>query len=873
MDNLLNASCRVALAALMHDLGKFAQRADIAVTKEAKALHEQLYCPVRHQNGASYRTHKHAAYTALAFDELQQVLPDFRAGDVSPFVGTASSPDADPTNSLINAAAAHHDPRTFLQWVVATADRVASGFERENYDENAENPDDYCSTRLLSMLEEVSLGEKRSLTPETLKKAFPLSPLSSEALFPKDRAEVIPAGRKEAVADYAGLWRAYSDAIRAVNENAIPPSCRSSWPLALDALDTLWLTYTQSIPSATAFGAKPDVSLYDHSKATAALATALWRWHDENGECDEKAVAAMQRRTDWETKKFLLIQGDFFGIQEFIFSEGSETNKSAAKILRGRSFYVSLLCEAAALAVLDALSLPSTSQIINAAGKFMIVAPNTEAVRRAFEAVRAEINAWFVKNTFATAGIGLVCTEAACADFMEGERYQALSDRLWQAMERMKFSRYDLLNFGEPVLKADYSDGVCRWNGKLPADGRTLGGAESCALTRDQYLIGSSLTKCTHLLLLKDSVVVPSDEETRTGELPLFGYRFVLTSEKQARRLAQRHASGGDLRRLWDSKLPQTADEALWHGFARRNINGYVPRFSEMEIRAGLGMDNGEEAAAGQLKSFEAIARSAVDNGVGSVALMTVKGDVDNLGLIFQRGLTDEKAKRVMTFAKTASLSRQMNAFFAVYLPTLCAQSFPNVYTVFAGGDDFFLIAPRREAQRMVLTLNQAFRRFAAENPEVHFSVGLAMTKPGIPVRSIAGMAEGALESAKSEGKDRLTVFGETVMWRDVPNLMSFEDMLRNSADQYGVSSVYLYSLFEILEMAGDKTNPQASLWRSRLFYQTTRLFERQRKSSGKDTRIARDEFLKMLLQGMEYYGSAFRIPLSNVFYAIRQSK
>ena len=32
---------------------------------------------------------------------------------------------------MANAAAAHHKPDTFLQWIVATADRVATGFAHE----------------------------------------------------------------------------------------------------------------------------------------------------------------------------------------------------------------------------------------------------------------------------------------------------------------------------------------------------------------------------------------------------------------------------------------------------------------------------------------------------------------------------------------------------------------------------------------------------------------------------------------------------------------------------------------------------------------------------------------------------------------------
>ena len=83
----------------------------------------------------------------------------------------------------------------------------------------------------------------------------------------------------------------------------------------------------------------------------------------------------MRERTDYAEPKFLLVQGDFFGIQNFLFAAGAETRKQAAKLLRGRSFQVSLFTEMAALRLLDELALPPTSQVLNAAGKFLIVAP------------------------------------------------------------------------------------------------------------------------------------------------------------------------------------------------------------------------------------------------------------------------------------------------------------------------------------------------------------------------------------------------------------------------------------------------------------------------------------------------------------------
>ncbi len=89
---------------------------------------------------------------------------------------------------------------------------------------------------------------------------------------------------------------------------------------------------------------------------------------------------------------------------------------------------------------------------------------------------------------------------------------------------------------------------------------------------------------------------------------------------------------------------------------------------------------------------------------------MTLKGDVDNLGTIFQKGL--EKAN----FAKMNALSRQINQFFSLWLPAYCAEKNPNIYTVFAGGDDFFLIGPWYSTQKLAFDMQTYFRHYVAEN-------------------------------------------------------------------------------------------------------------------------------------------------------------
>ena len=183
MMNLLYASSRVAFAAMIHDLGKLAQRADLPVTQEQKETHLQLYCP--HHREGNWWSHHHAAYTSLAFDVIEKNAPELIRGEMAPFA-SRDNENQDITDSLVNAAAKHHNPQTLLQWIIATADRVASGFEREEfekYNSNNGNPEEIAETgknflqaRMLTLFEQIRLNDndKTPLTAGAMKWCYPL---------------------------------------------------------------------------------------------------------------------------------------------------------------------------------------------------------------------------------------------------------------------------------------------------------------------------------------------------------------------------------------------------------------------------------------------------------------------------------------------------------------------------------------------------------------------------------------------------------------------------------------------------------------------------------------------------------------------------
>ncbi len=891
-NDLLAATCRVAMAAYLHDLGKFAERARINVPKDALDAHKTQYCPFHTtdkggKNG--YHSHVHAAYTGLAFDVIEQSAPDLIRGDMHPFVNRSQlqADHTQATDSLINAAAAHHRPDTFLQWVIATADRVASGFEREEFDkynlEKDENTEtqtgrNHYQARQLSLLEQIRLdGKPQKVSAKDLKWRYPLKALSPTAIFPQLREKCEPGDDGTAQAEYKTLWNDFLEALK-----SIPASHRSNWPLWLDHFDTAWMTFTQAIPAATAFGTKPEVSLYDHSKTTAALATALWRWHDSEQQTDASAASRLKDRSDWNATKFLMIQGDFFGIQDFIFAEGSQTNKAAAKLLRGRSFQVSLFSELAALKVLDALSLPPTSQVTNAAGKFLIVAPNTAAARTQLKAVRLEINQWFLQHSFGLAGLGLIGKPASCNDFLKG-RFGNLQKGLFAELEKAKLQRFDLTASGNPVFGVSYPRGrVCQYNGRLPADQTDSTDQSSAALSRDQIKMGSELTREDRLLIVRDPAAL-SGSNLKSLEVPVFGYGVAFTQSEDATGKFGALAKDGTLQRCWDFSLPDNLTDTLWHGYARRVINAYVPRFTEVDLRTqskyrGLeGEVEWDDLCFGIGKTLNHIAcedrtcPKSPDQWQGQVALMTLKGDVDNLGAIFQQGLQEP------TFAKMAALSRQMNAFFAIWLPAVCKVDFPNTYTVFAGGDDFFLIGPWHSTQKLAARMADEFKRYVANNPDIAFSAGMVMTKPGQPIHTLGTQAEEALDAAKGNHlpeagirKNALVLYGERVRWPDWEKVHAAQAQLERVRADYDLSTGYVYGLLQLIDLASDKTNPEHAMWRSRFAYRTRRYVVEKIQEPNKRQRAQTELSVALGKQGIEDLGTQYRIPLFNHFYSQR---
>ncbi|MBL0230982.1 MAG: type III-A CRISPR-associated protein Cas10/Csm1 [Moraxellaceae bacterium] len=897
MSQRQEAASRMAFAAYMHDLGKLAERARISVKEDVLDAHKDQYCPKFDKRW----THIHAAYTALAMDQLEPHLPNLKGTDFSPFGSALSRHEAD--NSLINAAARHHRPETFLQWIIATADRVASGFEREAFEkynqaeDKTETGHNHYQARQLSLLEQIQQGEKSS---KELKYRLPLKPLTANSLFPQLREKCEGEDNKKAQAEYLALWQGLLTDVAKT-----PKSHREQWPLWLDHFDSLWQIYTHVIPAATAGNTKPEVSLYDHSRTTAALAVGFWRYHDELKKTDDEATIKLKHRQDWDEEKLLLVQGDFFGIQNFIFSNGGESGKQAAKLLRGRSFYVSLLAECAALKILDALELPPTSLVQNAAGKFLIVAANTDDTKSKLQAVQQEINDWFLQYTYGQSSLGLAWLPASCNHFLNRSKdenannaigFKDLMKQLFEQLERTKLSSFDLCSVNAtPAVFKDYLTdfnnelGVCRLNGYAPATHTNKNNISISELAADHITVGECLAvpHFQRLVISQESLGVAKN----ALKLCIFGYNVRFTGDEESSGKFGQQAANGNIRRLYDISLAKTMDDTGWHGYAKRAINSYVPTFTAQDKQVSDRYPQDEQSfSIGDIKTFNHLAHenkllaNELNNHNerkwrGIAALGVLKGDVDNLGSIFQHG--QDKP----SFAKMAALSRQMNAFFAVYLPALCQKDYPTVYTVFAGGDDFFLIGPWYDLMQLAQKMREEFTRYCADNKNLHFSAGLTLTKAGIPINYLAEQAEDSLEKAKgyingSTRKNAVHCLGQSLSWQQFNQVLQAYKELDTWREDYKLSTAFLYALLQWTDMvAQEHSNPKAALWRSQVVYRSFRhiqpLYKTEKSLAQQESQRLALGIVKQLdtSQHKDALGKAYRLAVTTYLYRHRDTQ
>ena len=782
---------KIALAGLMHDIGKFAQGC-LSVRRDYLERNATQYQPFRD----GHHTHIHSVFTAAFIEQMANVLPS-----------VFNNPGWGEGDSFINLAAGHHKPETPMQWIITMADRISSGLDRATFEKGEKIAfQDFKKTRLLPVLESIGPDRCKGFnSPEKFQFEYPLKPLSAKAIFPAKRDK---RDRHEAEDEYSDLFDDFVNALGKLSHREI------SVELWAQHFDSLYTAYAAVIPAARVGDVVHDVSLYDHSRSTAALAAALYRYHAGMKDLDERSIK------EGTADKFLIVGGDFYGIQDFIFSSHGESKQFRAKLLRGRSFAVSLFSELAARLICNELGLPFLSVLLNAAGKFHILAANLPETDTALKKCEAKINDWLFEHTYGESSIGISWTAASPEDFHAG-RFRDLWDRHLQKVEKRKYHKVDLERQGGVVegyldsFNNEIEGGkrLCPLCGKRPSVKQTQGDyvfgekeMVSCAFCRDHVFLGSNLVRGKRVAICADHGDMASKNSLME---PIFGcYQITFASGS-----LEQMANKGKLLDLWHIGIEK--DGTISPGVTVKLINGHVPWYRKEDnyddcllesVKTEGKLDEMiSQIKEGAVKTFNHIAvkaRHKDEDGKcrGIEALGVLKADVDNLGMLFGCGLSDDR----FTISRLVTVSRQLNNFFALYLPYLLEsnEKFFDVYTVFAGGDDLFLIGPWNRMAELACLIREKFIEFTCNNPQITISAGISTHRPNTPVDVMAENSEEALKMSKKAGRDRVTMFGQIMEWEAFKKLLNMQEVMEDWLEKGYISDVMFYRFNYFIDMA-----------------------------------------------------------------------
>ncbi|MDE5833089.1 MAG: type III-A CRISPR-associated protein Cas10/Csm1 [Desulfovibrio sp.] len=640
---------------------------------------------------------------------------------------------------------------------IIRAASLAGGADKEENRTKGERED----ARLNSIFADASLGGRGipADAPPTRYRLAPLGP--DDSLFP-----VADAARE---GDYPALWEKFAVALKKLPLDA----GEKNW---LDSYISLLERYLWCIPAGSS---GTGASLYDHAAMTAAIAQAIL------------ACPAGE-------EKFLLFGGDLSGIQAFIFGREEPADRGAVRLLRARSFILQAITRSVWLVLLERLDLAPVAKIMDAGGRFNLLLPDTERTRTVLDKLEEEAESWLYDNFLGAIRLNLgrlyVRPEALSqANF--GEKFREFGDELEKAKLR-PFSRILAKLPFPPTNYEDYGQfGECDYCHSRP--GASLEeGRSACRQCRELMELGRELPKAGFIVFGRE--FGKSDKTYPDLLFDGLGLRF-----------CDKRPDGADAAEALN--ILSVRGETV---FTAIPLALWRPVVTEKDLEkfgdtARIVDANDGEWKLGAPKTFSMLADCALvppakpgDSWTSIACLGVCKADVDNLGMIFSSGFGDK-----FGVSRYAMLARMLNHFFAGYLPELIRSHFPDMYIVFAGGDDVFVIGPWNQAIAFAMRMAADFRKFSGDNPAVTLSAGLPLIKASLPMRAVREEAENCLEASKEyatpagrnqiarDYKNAVTLFGSSARWREARESLEFGEKLASWREKGLITSGFLRRL------------------------------------------------------------------------------
>lgn len=442
----------IAIAALLHDIGKFKQRAycgdESKLSNEVKNMEEQLL-PKDSKSG--FCTHRHALWTYSAI--LDDIAPIIRSND--------SLYQLIDIEKIARWSAEHHNPSDDSR-IIERADKISAGNDRAYSDEKYERGK-YLRTPLRSIFSKLGNDTNNGNTVGRSEYAYSLESLTDdEALFPEKDKEI---NSKE----YNNLYSEFINSLYYALKDI------HSYEHLLLKLKDLLYQYTWCIPSATNDYLN-DISLYDHSITTMSIALALA--NNNGGEMVRVCSFCVS------------------GIQSFIFQSKYASFPNAARIFRGRSFIVSAFTTAMKNIICDRLGIIPFVDVLDAGGKMTLILPSsTDATK--LEKIQEECEKFLLEKYYGTLAITMDFSTVTELDNLGQGKFLDFYNAEGKKLAKQKNRKFQYaLKSMDPIIESELGKSVCTACGNHSMDDD----AEICDVCSEEAMLGSRISKKQYIV-------------------------------------------------------------------------------------------------------------------------------------------------------------------------------------------------------------------------------------------------------------------------------------------------------------------------------------------------------------------------------------
>ncbi len=737
---------KLVMGALLHDVGKLLQRSS---DKRYKNRVKNEYSWYKEERGVSHP--KWGAYflKELGLEELETL------------------------------ALRHHNPENRLEKILGLADQLSAG-EREHMDEK---PKSAADLPLHNIYNQITISEngKESTDKTTY---FPLKKLQlTKNNFPaEDIGEAINSE------SYNNLKKDLTEELDdLVNLGA---------EIDLEKLHYCLQKYMSNVPSA-AYYHKPDISLFDHCKTSAAISLCIYR-EIKAGELSEDfldldSMTRFSKSMDY--KPLLLLGGDISGVQDFIYRL---TSSKAAKGLKGRSAYLELLTDVLLRYIRDKLNLPRANILFSGGGNFYTLLPSSQ--EEELLEIKEEINRNLLKAHDGELAVVMGYRKLKLPALLKenfGDEWEKLHEKI-AISKQQKFSsllenNFDNIFYPEAEGGRKETCDVCGRESEEFVD--TFEGAENkcswCASFEELGKVMRNSFKYT----VKEKESCDRDLIKNWQDVfALFGYEYSFSEEDAGRTYAFNKP---------DFEVEKESGFTFLATSMAREKKGILT-FAELSERAA-GIDRW---------------------GV-------LRADVDSLGSVFKDGLGDNKS-----VSRYATLSRLTSYFFSGWVNRLAEKEFPkDIHVIYSGGDDLFIVGSWSKLPEYYTKLQQDFKEFTGGNEEITLS-GSIYLPPGekYPLLDAAKEAgeeleEGAKNYSRDDGrrKDAVSFMDNLLGNEEFGRLEDLQQDLVKLLEE-GVSRGILHVIYNQSVRESKKSQDSyPRIWE--LIYSFTKFAERHEKS------------------------------------------